>query len=123
MAWGRAFMTNGCIEMHIFQGGSITAHLYVDDELHSPVRLFRDSVGQDCSLNYTNTRRKSSVCSVRIILANIRYHMNGLVLYSPDLNPIEYVWEALWRGISARQIPSRTLQELKSVLLEEWRAI
>ncbi|UYV64942.1 K02A2.6-like, partial [Cordylochernes scorpioides] len=39
---------------------------------------------------------------------------------SPDLNPIEHVWDALGRGIGARHPSPRTLVELRTALLEEW---
>ncbi|GFT80333.1 transposable element Tcb1 transposase [Trichonephila clavipes] len=40
--------------------------------------------------------------------------------YSPDLNPIEYVWDMLGRRIAARQLPSTCLPELRRALLDEW---
>ncbi|UYV78662.1 hypothetical protein LAZ67_16002320, partial [Cordylochernes scorpioides] len=39
---------------------------------------------------------------------------------SPDLNPIEHVWDALGRRIRARHPSPRTLVELRTALLEEW---
>ncbi|UYV74220.1 Iav [Cordylochernes scorpioides] len=39
---------------------------------------------------------------------------------SPDLNPIEHVWDALGRRIGARHPSPRTLVELRTALLEEW---
>ncbi|UYV78263.1 hypothetical protein LAZ67_16000727 [Cordylochernes scorpioides] len=39
---------------------------------------------------------------------------------SPDLNPIEHVWDALGRRIGARHLSPRTLVELRTALLEEW---
>ncbi|GBM35934.1 hypothetical protein AVEN_31388-1 [Araneus ventricosus] len=40
--------------------------------------------------------------------------------YSPDLNPIEHVWNMLGRRIAARQPPPTCLPELRRALLEEW---
>ncbi|GFW69541.1 aromatic-L-amino-acid decarboxylase [Trichonephila clavipes] len=40
--------------------------------------------------------------------------------YSPDLNPIEYVWDMLGRRIAARQPPPICLRELRRALLDEW---
>ncbi|GFU34575.1 transposable element Tc3 transposase [Trichonephila clavipes] len=40
--------------------------------------------------------------------------------YSPDLNPIEHVWDMLGRRIAARQPPSSCLPELRRALLDEW---
>ncbi|UYV74088.1 hypothetical protein LAZ67_11002072 [Cordylochernes scorpioides] len=39
---------------------------------------------------------------------------------SPDLNPLEHVWDALGRRIGARHPSPRTLVELRTALLEEW---
>ncbi|GFW16222.1 transposable element Tcb2 transposase [Trichonephila clavipes] len=40
--------------------------------------------------------------------------------YSPDLNPIEHVWDMLGRRIAARQPPPTCLPELWRTLLDEW---
>ncbi|GFY22285.1 uncharacterized protein TNCV_3299261 [Trichonephila clavipes] len=40
--------------------------------------------------------------------------------YSPDLNPIEYVWDALGRRIAARLHYPENPQQLKQMLIEEW---
>ncbi|GFS93236.1 uncharacterized protein TNCV_2125191 [Trichonephila clavipes] len=40
--------------------------------------------------------------------------------YSPDLNPIEHVWDMLGRRIATRQAPPTCLPELWRALLEEW---
>ncbi|GFU79868.1 transposable element Tcb1 transposase [Trichonephila clavipes] len=40
--------------------------------------------------------------------------------YSPDLNPIELVWDMLGRRIAARQPPSTCLPELRRALFDEW---
>ncbi|GFS50832.1 transposable element Tcb2 transposase [Trichonephila clavipes] len=42
---------------------------------------------------------------------------------SPDMNPIEHVWDALGRRVSGRQPHPQTLQELEKALLEEWDRI
>lgn len=38
---------------------------------------------------------------------------------SPDINPIEHVWDALGRAINKRDITPQTLQELVQDLTEE----
>ena len=40
--------------------------------------------------------------------------------YSPDLNPIENVWDAFRRLIASRLHPPGNIQELKQMLIEEW---
>ncbi|GFW86429.1 uncharacterized protein TNCV_4332131 [Trichonephila clavipes] len=40
--------------------------------------------------------------------------------YSPNLNPIEHVWDMLGRRIAALQPPPTCLPELRRALLDEW---
>ncbi|GFS85427.1 transposable element Tcb2 transposase [Trichonephila clavipes] len=40
--------------------------------------------------------------------------------YSPDLSPIEYVWDALGRRIAARLHHPENTQQFKQMLIEEW---
>ncbi|GFT33906.1 transposable element Tc3 transposase [Trichonephila clavipes] len=40
--------------------------------------------------------------------------------YSPDLNPIEHVWDILGRRIAAHQPPPICLPELRRALVDEW---
>ena len=42
---------------------------------------------------------------------------------SPDLNPIEHAWDALGRAIVMRQLPPKTILELKIALVEEWEGL
>ena len=39
---------------------------------------------------------------------------------SPDLNPVEHVWDLLDRRVRARAIPLRNVWELTGALVEEW---
>ncbi|GFS57541.1 transposable element Tcb1 transposase [Trichonephila clavipes] len=40
--------------------------------------------------------------------------------YSPDMNPIEHVWDMLDRRLAARQPPPTCLPELRRALFDEW---
>ncbi|GFV47314.1 transposable element Tc1 transposase [Trichonephila clavipes] len=42
---------------------------------------------------------------------------------SPDLNPIEHVWDFLGRRLEARTLPPVTIRELRLALQDEWAAI
>ncbi|GFW03382.1 transposable element Tc1 transposase [Trichonephila clavipes] len=42
---------------------------------------------------------------------------------SPDLNPIEHVWDMFGRRIAARTRPPATVRDLEIALLEEWNSI
>ncbi|GFX62527.1 transposable element Tcb2 transposase [Trichonephila clavipes] len=42
---------------------------------------------------------------------------------SPDLNPIEHVWDFLVRRLAARTLPPVTIRELRLALQDEWAAM
>ncbi|GFT80552.1 transposable element Tcb1 transposase [Trichonephila clavipes] len=42
---------------------------------------------------------------------------------SPDLNPIEHVWDFLGRRLAARTLPPVTIRELRLALQDEWAAL
>ena len=42
---------------------------------------------------------------------------------SPDLNPIEHLWDQLGRAVYARVTHGTTLADLKQMLVEKWDAI
>ncbi|GFX09591.1 transposable element Tcb2 transposase [Trichonephila clavipes] len=42
---------------------------------------------------------------------------------SPDLNPIEHVWDFLGRRLAARTLPPVTIRELRLALQDEWTAM
>ncbi|GBL77812.1 hypothetical protein AVEN_153009-1 [Araneus ventricosus] len=43
--------------------------------------------------------------------------------YSPDLNPIENLWDALGRVVCRRFPPPATFRDLETTLQEEWRLL
>ncbi|GFX72598.1 transposable element Tcb2 transposase [Trichonephila clavipes] len=49
--------------------------------------------------------------------------MNVMATFSPDMNAIEHVWDALGRRVAGRQPTLQTIQELERALLEEWYRI
>ncbi|GFT78026.1 uncharacterized protein TNCV_2820401 [Trichonephila clavipes] len=42
---------------------------------------------------------------------------------SPDLNPIEHVWDFLGRRLAARTLPPVTIRELRLALQDKWAAM
>ena len=43
--------------------------------------------------------------------------------YSPDLTPIEHMWDELDRRVRKRRNPPATLAQLRNVLIDEWNNI
>jgi hypothetical protein len=42
---------------------------------------------------------------------------------SPDLSPIEHLWDELGRSVGHRQNPPETLQKMRDALMNEWNNI
>ena len=62
----------------------------------------------------------------RTVIAHLRNNANETLPWparSPDLNPVEHLWDYLGRQIQARDPPVRNLQELEQALHEEWQGI
>ena len=58
--------------------------------------------------------------SVRDFLQDRNVNILPWPAKSPDLNPIEHVWDMLDRRMRARAIPPRNVRELTGALVEEW---
>jgi transposase len=42
---------------------------------------------------------------------------------SPDLNPIEHIWDMLGRRIQARELPVQNIHQLEAELHREWQQL
>ncbi|GFY03655.1 transposable element Tcb2 transposase [Trichonephila clavipes] len=42
---------------------------------------------------------------------------------SPDINPIEYVWDFLGRRLASHTLPPLTIRELRLALQDKWAAM
>jgi hypothetical protein len=42
---------------------------------------------------------------------------------SPDLNPIEHIWDMLGRCIQAREPPVQNIRQLEAALHREWQQL
>ncbi|UYV74764.1 hypothetical protein LAZ67_12000855 [Cordylochernes scorpioides] len=102
-----------------FSGGTLTAQRYRDETLEPYLRPYRDQIGHNLILMDDNARpHRARLVNEYLQSENIR--RMDWPARSPDLNPIEHVWDALGRRIGARHPSPRTLVELRTALLEEW---
>ncbi|GFU01844.1 transposable element Tcb2 transposase [Trichonephila clavipes] len=113
---------DGRKDLYIIRDGPLTARRY-RDEILRPIEVpYTTAIGDDFILMDDNSRPH------RANLVEDSLFEEGIVRMewpacSPDMNPIEHVWDALWRRVAGRQPPPQTLQELEKALLEEWGRI
>ncbi|GFX34025.1 transposable element Tc1 transposase [Trichonephila clavipes] len=105
--------------LHVFERGSVTGVRHKDKVLEPYVRLFRGTCGPEFILMDDNARPHRAVLIDGFLDSEDIRHMDW-PSRSPDLNPIEHVWDALGRVIETHNPPPRTIQEMKTVLLNEW---
>ncbi|GFS53487.1 transposable element Tcb2 transposase [Trichonephila clavipes] len=107
-------------DLHIFKGGSVTAVRYGVELLEPIVRLYAAAVSPTFVLISDNVRHHRADIVDDYLESEGIAHM-AWSAYSPDLNPIENLWDALGRAVSSYFPPSATLIELETALQEEWR--
>ncbi|GFU59343.1 actin-related protein 3 [Trichonephila clavipes] len=95
MVWA-GIMINGRTCLHVVANGTMTGQRYIDEVLLPYVRLFRGAVDS-----------KGIQCLV-------------WPARSPDLNPIENVWDALGRQVAGRNYPPTNENTLIHAITEEW---
>ncbi|UYV82272.1 hypothetical protein LAZ67_21001524 [Cordylochernes scorpioides] len=104
---------------HIFSGDTLTAQRCRDEILEPYLRPYRDQIDHNLIFMDDNARpHRARLVNEYLQSENIR--RMDWPARSPDLNPIEHVWDALGRRIGARHPSPRTLVELRTALLEEW---
>ncbi|GFV08270.1 transposable element Tc3 transposase [Trichonephila clavipes] len=96
-----------------------TGHIYRDVILEQHVRLFRGAVGAEFLFMDDHARYHHANIVDECLQSEDITRMDWPA-YSPDLYPIEHVWDMLGRRIAARQPPSTCLPELRRALLDEW---
>ncbi|GFX83075.1 transposable element Tcb2 transposase [Trichonephila clavipes] len=112
-------MLNGRTELHIFDRGSVTGNHYCEEVLLPHVRLFRGAIGPDFIFMDANARPHRTLAVEELLESEVITRMDW-PSYSPDLNSIEHVWDALGKRIAARLHHPESTQQLKQMLIEEW---
>ncbi|GBN48829.1 Transposable element Tc1 transposase [Araneus ventricosus] len=118
MVWA-GIMLDGRTPLHVFERGTVTGVRYRDEILEPYVRLFRGAVLPEFILMEDNARPHRALL-VDEFLESEDIRRTDWPARSPDLNPIEHVWDALRRAIATRKPPPRTIQEMKTAFLNEW---
>ncbi|GFV54738.1 transposable element Tcb1 transposase [Trichonephila clavipes] len=83
----------------------MTGHIYRNVILEQHVRLFRGAMGAKLLFMDDNARPHHANIVDECLQSKDITRMDWPA-YSPDLNPIEHVWDMLGRRIAARQPPA-----------------
>ncbi|GFV51754.1 transposable element Tcb2 transposase [Trichonephila clavipes] len=118
MVWA-GIMINGRTRLHVVANGTMKGQRYIDEVLLPHVRLFRGAVGDKFVFMDDNaTCHRTRVVQDCLDSEGIqRLIWPGR---SPDLNPIENVWDALGRQVAGRNYPPTNKNTLIRALTEEW---
>jgi transposase len=100
----------------------LNAVIYRDDILDPIVLPFLQQRNFDDVFQHDNARcHVARVCQDFLNQNHIR--VIPWPTLSPDLSPIEHLWDELGRRVRHRQNPLETLQELRDALMHEWNNI
>ncbi|GFT09812.1 transposable element Tcb2 transposase [Trichonephila clavipes] len=121
LAWG-GIMLGSRTDLHIFDAGSVNGTRYCNEILFPYVRLFRGAMGLQFLFMDDNAPCHRTVAAEHLLESEDIERMDWPAR-SPDLNPIEHVWDFLGRRLAARTLPPVTIRELRLALQDEWAAM
>ncbi|GFX13369.1 transposable element Tcb2 transposase [Trichonephila clavipes] len=118
LAWG-GIMLGSRTDTQIFDAGSVNGTRYCNEILLPYVRLFRGAMGLQFLFMDGNAPCHRTVAAEQLLESEDIERMDWPAR-SPDLNPIEHVWDFLGRRLAARTLPPLTIRELRLALQDEW---
>ncbi|GFT90374.1 transposable element Tcb2 transposase [Trichonephila clavipes] len=119
--WG-GIMLRSRTDLHIFDAGSVNGTRYCNEILLPYVRLFRGAMGLHFLFMDDNAPCHRTVAAEQLLESEDIERMDWPTR-SPDLSPIEHVWDFLGRRLAARTLPPVTIRELHLALQDEWAAM
>ena len=116
MVWGAVRF--GWRSNLVIVDGTLTSQRYINEILSTEVVPHFHNHGNDIFMQ-DNARPHVARASLAYLQANNVARLDWPA-YSPDMNPIEHLWDHLDRQVRARTPPPRNLQQLRQALIEEW---
>ncbi|KAH0817872.1 hypothetical protein GEV33_004919 [Tenebrio molitor] len=121
MVWGGISM-EARTELVVVNGGAMTANRYIRDILEPHVVPFAPFIGNDSILMHDNARPHIAQI-VNEYLDPVEIHHMIWPARSPDLNPIEHVWDMVGRRVKVRTPAPANLRDLSAAVIQEWQEI
>ncbi|GFT42090.1 transposable element Tcb2 transposase [Trichonephila clavipes] len=118
MVWA-GIMINGRTRLHVVANGTMTGQRHIDEVLLTHVRLFRGADGDKFVFMDDNATCHRTL-AVQDCLNSEGIQRLVWPARSPDLNPIENVWDALGRQVAGRNSPPTNKNTLIRAFTEEW---
>ncbi|GFV85920.1 transposable element Tc1 transposase [Trichonephila clavipes] len=112
-------MINGRTRLHVVANGTMTGQQHIDEVLLPHVRLFRGAVGDKFVFMDDNATCHRTL-AVQDCLDSEGIQRLVWPARSPDLNPIENVWDALRWQVAGRNYPPTNKNNLIRALTVEW---
>ena len=107
----------------VFINGELTPEKYIDEVIRQNVMLFAGAIGLDDFYFQDDERWPHQTSIVTELLESESIDRLEWPPKSDDLSPMENLWDVLARRAATRLHASSSLNDLKEVLQEEWRAI
>ncbi|GFU53576.1 transposable element Tcb2 transposase [Trichonephila clavipes] len=121
LVWG-GIMFGSRTDLHIFDAGSVNGNRYCNEILLPYVRLFRGAMALQFLFMDDNALSHRTLAAEQLLESEDIEHMDWPAR-SPDLNPIDHVWDFLGRRLAARTLPPLTIRELQLALQDELAAM
>ncbi|GFU31601.1 transposable element Tcb2 transposase [Trichonephila clavipes] len=121
LVWG-GIILGSRTDLHIFDAGSVNGTRYGNEILLPYVRLFRGALGLQFLFMDDNAPCHRTVADEQLLEREDIERMDWPAR-SPDLNPIEHVWDFLSKRLAAGTLPPVTIREFLLALQGEWAAM
>ena len=122
--WGGGYViAHGYRSLLVLIGGNLNAQRYRDDILaHHVILLFHNNANI-AIFHHDDATSHTARDTVNFLRTNNIHFIDDWPTNSPDLNPIEYVWDSLDRRSRRRPNPPANVNELRQALIQEWNNI
>ena len=121
MVWG--CISHDCKLNVVTIQGNLTGDQYIRDALQPVVPHFDNHPLATSPVYMDDNARPHRSRAVTAYLQSEGVTSLPWPAMSPDLNPIEHIWDILGRLIHAREPPVRNIRQLEAALHREWQQL